>query len=139
MRKKLIHCQGVLALVLGTSPAVGQEKPAVLPPKPVVEVARDFKVDSHTRGEQIAFFRLGDGQTVFAADGVLMEASSSQPLMKGDLALAVKEMEKAVQVIAGDDLLDGLVALETAERAVMRARRLLPTHEEAVEESADRD
>ena len=137
MRKKLIHCQGVLALVLGASPAVGQEKPAVLPPKPVLEVARDFKVDSHTRGEEIAFFRLADGRTVFAADGVLVEARFSQPLMKGDLAVAVEEMEKAVQVIGEADLLEGLAALETAERAVMMARRLLPAHEEAAEESSE--
>jgi hypothetical protein len=135
MRKRLIHGLGAFALVLGGAPAVGQEKPPVLPPKPVVELAREID-----REGWISAIRLLQGQGVIRRSVFLLENSeTSQPLMKGDLALTVEEMDRVVQLIADADLRDGLAALGTAERAAMKARRLLPAQKDSVEESTEGD
>ena len=153
MRKTLIHCLGAFALVLGGPPAVGQEKPVVLPQNPGVEflrgwrirvqtgdLARDFKVHVPAQDQGRAVLPFRGEWLAFAADGVFIgETNSSQPLMKGDLALTVEEMEKALQVIPDADLPDGLAALGTAERAAMKARRLLPAQTDSVEESSEGD
>ena len=148
MRKRLIHGLGALALVLGGPPAVGQEKPAVLPQTPGVwrirvqaeDLARDLKIHVQAQDQGRAVLPLPGEWLAFAADGVFIrDTKTFQPLMKGDLALAVAEMEKAVQVIPDADLREGLAALGTAERAAMKARRLLPAQKEGVEESSEGD
>jgi hypothetical protein len=143
MRKRLIHSLGAFALVLGGPFAIGQEKPTVPPQNPVVDLARRFKVNVQARDFARDFqgvFSPNGEWLAFAADGVFVgDTKTSQPMMKGDLALAVDEMDKAVRVIPDADFPDGLAALGTAERAAMKARRLLPARKESVEEPSKVD
>ena len=59
--------------------------------------------------------------------------AEAQPLMKGDLKATVEEIEKALRVVEGDDLVKSRAALDVMQRASMRARRLLRTMKELTE------
>ena len=150
MRKRLMHGLGAFALVLGGPPAVGQEKPPVLPPDPVVELLRRFNVNvqaaDFTRDLRIKLDRRMElhralrlalqGGRVSAEDLVTVFMRSSRSFMPEVLELTVQELEKASEFDGGRVFAQGLAALDAAERAAMKARRSLAAWKESGERLA---
>ncbi len=99
-----------------------------------------FAVQSNRRFQaRVCFLNREGGQDrgertiLVSPDGQSIAMSSSrQPLMRGQLRLAVEELEKAHQDL-GVDPEKNLLALNTVERAVMKTRRALAAQTDKAE------
>ena len=130
-----IRALGILALVLASSVAVGQEKPRVVLEKPWV--IRAGRASWSPDGRMIV---IRDGRLlVFGMDGKLIVdgLSNSQPLMLGGLGRAVEKMEASLEGAQSDGIEAGLVSVDAIGKTVMEARRVLRTEKFALIEAAE--